>query len=313
MAGLERLGADLIGTVSNALLLRDLFALQQTSKGLRDMAAASGQWDRAAGALEAEFPPPLPADVYRDGERTREQFSAWRVQHDPRAACTEAEWRALPPQRRFAAMVPLCRRLVVDLQAACVFNGAGLYFDDWEFPHFMPDYERHVQVYHDFCESGAWGDIAELTVQSCFECHLRSAKDISYQSQKSGGSPERGYSSMVVEDILVDTRSYRGNHDLPEAFYPPNCGSFQILPGTDMHVYALLHPPLPFTVAERRMLGTDFISSMCAKLEVPQWYTPPKGLESGEGWDCPRTHPLHSCCCREGKRAECWYEHWAMH
>jgi hypothetical protein len=264
-SSLERLvGRDLIGLVCEALPIWDLFCLQQTNKWFRDVTAASSQWDMAANALEAEFP------LSQDEEGVNE----WREEHDPRAATAAAEWHALPPQRRFAAMVPLCRRLVADLRTAAAIVGER-YFNGFHLNASQGNDEvsvRHEQVYATFEASGHAEDVAMLTAQSFFEHELRNAKS-------------NGDLAHDVEGMLVDDESFPGGSSgrdaINEMYYPPlyaelsmplNEGDFSILPGSTKHVEMLLHPPLPFSEAERRLLGAMLVDSMRTELEAPSWH-----------------------------------------
>ena len=152
MSGLERIiDTDVLGPLCAALLPCDLSRLLQTNKGVQGVVAASGSWDVAANALETEFPPP-----WRESSREYDLNQLpWREQHDPRARCTAAEWQALSSQRRFAQMVPLCRRLTTDLQRAAAIFGAAYPSDFDVNPGEDEVSVHHALVYEDFGELGS--------------------------------------------------------------------------------------------------------------------------------------------------------------
>ena len=261
ISGLEHLGPDALAQVCAILPICDLSRLQQTNRGLRDVAAASNQWDLAATALETEYPLP-------------EKCNEWRVEHDPRAAYTVEQWNALPPKRRFVEMIPMCILLVSELQAAAAYVGEN-YLSTFEL--YTGEDElilKHHKVYDDFKASGHVGDLAMLTAQSFFESQLRNAV-------------HNGELAYDVEGMLVDYRSFPGGSGgrdaIIEMYYPPyfcnDIDGFDVLPGSTEHVEKLLDPLLPFSETERRLLGTDLVDSMRIHLEAPSWHTP--GGETG--------------------------------
>jgi len=165
-SGLERIiDTDVLGPVCAALLPCDLSRLLQTNKGVQGVVAASGSLDVAANALETEFPPPwVKSGEEMEGEDEEGLGSSreynlkefpWREQHDPRARCTAAEWQALSSQRRFAQMVPLCRRLTTDLQRAAAIFGAEYPSDFDVNPGEDEVSVHHALVYEDFGELGS--------------------------------------------------------------------------------------------------------------------------------------------------------------
>eukprot|EP01052_Picozoa_sp_SAG31_P050691 SAG31_NODE_11686_length_1006_cov_1.988975_1_plen_213_part_00 len=195
-----------------------------------------------------------------------ENCNEWRAEHDPRAAYTVSQWNALPPKRRFVEMIPMCVLLVSELQAAAAYVGEN-YFSDWGIGRVESERDlKHHKIYEDFKASGHAEDVAMLAAKSFFEAELRNAK-------------RNGELAYDVEGMLVDYGEFPGGSSGRDAisatYYPPYYNDFDVLPGSTEHVESLLTPELPFSEAERRLLGTDLVDSMRAHLEAPAWHTPP--------------------------------------
>jgi hypothetical protein len=101
-------------------------------------------------------------------------------------------------------------------------------------------------------------DVAILTAQSFFECELRNAR----HWEDCGGS----YVDEMLAGQFPNGSSGRDAFSL--AYYPPNHGNFDILPGSTQHIDMLLDLPLPFTEPERRLLGTELVDSMRTELSL---------------------------------------------
>jgi hypothetical protein len=244
-----------------------LVRLQQTNRRLSFVAAASCQWHKAAEALETEFPPP--------GEDPEEpEFNEWRIAYDPRASYSHQKWRALPPHRRFAKMIPLCHALVADLQTAAEIVGAREFrgFGFEPYPGEDENSRQHQRTMANFFKSGHTKDVGVLTALSFFECELRNAKS-------TGAGLAYDVEGMLVDDSYFPGGS-SGRDAIAQMYYPPlyagDGGSFDVLPGSVEHVEMLLHPALPFTAVERQLLGTELVESMRIKLEAPWWHPDPR-------------------------------------
>ena len=273
ISDLEHLGSDALAQVCAMLPICDLAHLQQTNRGLRDVAAASWQWDLAAKALETEYPPP---NKFIDGDyvETYNECNEWREEHDPRAKYTRAEWNALPPKSRFVDMIPLCIFLVEELKTAATHVWKNYLIGvSWGGDRNELEQKNH-QVFQDFKASGHLEDVAVLAAQAYFEHELRSAKD------------NEDNLAYDVESMLVDRSHFPGGsfgaRAINEYYYPPfyciDIDDFDLLPfipGSPEHVEWLLDPDLPFTETERVLLGTGLVDLMRFNLEAPSWHTPP--------------------------------------